>query len=323
MAFPARAAPLAFTAIALLASGIARAADPSAQDLLRRMSATLRSVDFEGAFIYQQDGRTDALRIFHLGGARERERLVSLTGARNEIVRDDRTVTCIQSGLAPTQYALQNEAGLLPLTPNVHELGTDYAVALAGTDRVAGYEASIVDIVPRDPYRYGYRLWLARDNQLPLRSAIVDAKRRPLAEFMFVSLDVGAKPSEADLAPGESVAGVVTPAAGMATGVRPAWRVDVPAGFRLVRSERIAGNAPLAEQLVYSDGIANISIYVERHEHAKQSDDATAAVESTIVRGALAIHSRDADGLRVTALGDVPPATLEAMAKSVRSVAAR
>jgi sigma-E factor negative regulatory protein RseB len=321
MAFPARAAPLAFTAIALLASGIARAADPVAQHLLWRMSASLRSVDYEGSFIYQQDGRTDALRIFHLGGDRERERLVSLTGARNEIVRDDRTITCIQTGLAPTQFSLRNGTGLLPLTPNVRELGAEYAVALAGADRVAGYDASIVDIVPRDPYRYGYRLWLSRDNQLLLRSAIVDAKRQPLAQFMFVALDVGTKPSEADLAPAETLANAVTADANNAAGVRPGWRVEAPAGFRLVRTERVAGNASQSEQLVYTDGVASVSIYVEPHADAKQSEGATASAESTIVRGALSIHSQDAGGLRVTALGDVPPATVQAMAKSVRAIA--
>jgi len=322
MASPARAAALALAAIAPLASGLAQAADPAAQDLLRRMSASLRSIDYEGSFIYQQDGRTDALRIFHLGGAEERERLVSLTGARNEIVRNDRTITCLQVGLAPTQFALRNESGLLPLTPNVRELGTDYTVSVAGSDRVAGYAASIVDIAPRDPYRYGYRLWLAQDNQLPLRSAIVDAKRQPLAQFMFVALDIGTKPSEADLAPSESVSGAMD-AGGDSINERPAWRVDAPAGFRLVRTERIAGNAPLSEQLVYSDGVASVSIYVERHEDDKKLDAATPAAESTIVRGALSIHSRDTGGLKVTALGDVPPATVQVMAKSVRAIASR
>jgi sigma-E factor negative regulatory protein RseB len=323
MAFPARAAPIAFAAIALLASGIARAADPAAEELLRRMSESLRRVDYEGSFIYQQDGRTDALRIFHLGGERERERLVSLTGARNEIVRDDRTITCIQTGLAPTRFALRNESGLLPLTPNVRALGAEYAVSVAGADRVAGYDASIVDIVPRDPYRYGYRLWLSRDNQLPLRSAIVDAKRQPLAQFMFVALDVGAKPSEADLAPVETVAGAVNADADNGINRRPAWRVDAPAGFRLVRTELAAGTAELSEQLVYSDGIASVSIYVEPHADATKTEGATAFAESTIVRGVLSIHSRDAAGLKVTALGNVPPATVQAMARSVRPLASR
>lgn len=322
MPFPARAAPLAFTAIALLASGIARAAEPDAEELLRRMSATLRYSDYEGSFIYQQDGRTDALRLFHLGGERERERLVSLTGARNEIVRDDRSVTCIQAGLAPTRFTLRNESGLLPLAPNVAEIGAQYSVVPGGSDRVAGHDATIVEIVPRDPWRYGYRLWLSRDDQLLLRSAIVDAKRQPLAQFMFVTLDVGTKPSDADLTPAATVAGAIADGADV-TSQRPAWRVDVPAGFRLVRTERESGAGVDAEQLVYSDGVASVSIYVEPHADAKAGNAATATTESTIVRGALSIHSRDAGGLRITALGDVPAATVQAMAKSVRAVASR
>jgi sigma-E factor negative regulatory protein RseB len=324
MSFPARAAPLvALSAIVLLASGVARAADPLARDLLQRMSASLRSVDYEGSFIYQHDGRTDALRIFHLGGARERERLLSLTGARGEIVRDDRTITCIQPGTAPTLFATRAGSGLLPLTPNVHELGAEYAVAVAGSDRVAGYDASIVDIVPRDPYRYGYRLWLSRDNQLPLRSAVLDAARRPLAQFMFVALDVGTKPSEADLAPAETVAGAVPSDAEARVDTRPAWRVEAPAGFRLVRAQRASGDASQSEQLVYTDGIASVSVYVEPHADAKKAGAPPAVAESTIVRGALSIHSRDAGGVKVTALGDVPPATVQAMARSVRAIAAR
>ena len=323
MRTPARAAPIAFCAIALLTSGVARAAEPAPQELLRRMSASLRSVDYEGSFIYQHDGRTDALRIFHLAGEHERARLISLTGARGEIIRNDRTITCIQPGLTPTLFAGRAENGLLPLTPNVRELGAEYSVALAGSDRVAGYEANIVDIVPRDPYRYGYRLWLQRDNQLLLRSAVFDAARRPLEQFMFVALDVGTKPSETDLLPTETVTGAISPADEVQVNAKPAWLVEAPTGFRLVRTQRPSGDSTQTQQLVYSDGIASVSIYVEPHAAPVGDGPAPAAVESTIVRGVLSIHSRDAGGLKVTALGDVPPATVQTMARSVRAIAAR
>ena len=287
------------------------------------MSASLRRVDFEGSFIYQHDGRTDALRIFHQGGEHERERLVSLTGTRGEIIRNDRTITCIQSGATPTLFSGRAETSLLPLTPNVRELGPEYSVTFAGSDRVAGYDANIVDIVPRDPYRYGYRLWLQGDNQLLLRSAVLDAARRPLEQFMFVALDVGAKPSETDLLPAETVTGAVSPSDDVQVNAKPAWIVEAPTGFRLVRTERPIGDAAQTQQLIYSDGIASVSVYVEPHAGATPGDAATAAAESTIVRGVLSIHSRDTGALKVTALGDVPPATVQAMARSVRAVAAR
>jgi len=279
------------------------------------MSVSLRNVDFQGSFIYQHDGRTDALRIFHQGGADERERLISLNGARGEIIRSGQTITCVQPGVAPTLFANRAEMRLLPLVPNVRELGAQYALTVVGDDRVAGYDARVVDISPRDPWRYGYRLWLERDNQLLLRSAVLDAARRPLEQFMFVALDVGTRPSDTDLLPSSDVGSAVAPADEVAVATRPLWTVtDAPAGFRLVRTQKPSGSASGAEHLVYTDGVASVSVYIEPH-----ADSAPVAAESTIVRGVLSIHSRDAGGVRVTVLGDVPPATVQAMARGVRA----
>lgn len=308
---------VALAALALLAAP-ARADDAAAHELLSRMSQSLRSVDYEGAFIYQHEGRTDALRIFHSGGNPERERLISLNGARGEVVRDGTAIVCVQAGSVPTLFASRAESQLLPLVPNVRDLGDQYAVATAGDDRVAGYDAHIVEISPRDPYRYGYRLWLQKDNQLLLRSAVVDATRRPLEEFMFVALDVGTRPSETDLAPSGDVANAAAPADEMPLATRPAWDIaNVPPGFHLVRAQQTTGSAPESEHLVYSDGLASVSVYIEPHALS-----APVAVESSMKRGALSVHSVDAAGVHVTALGDVPPATVQAMARSVRSATA-
>jgi sigma-E factor negative regulatory protein RseB len=305
---------IVLSAIALVASAAVHADEPSPQDLLRRMSVALHSVDFEGSFIYQHDGRTDSLRIFHQGGERERERLISLGGSRGEIVRDGAAVVCVQSDGVTTLFTNRAGSHLLPLVPNVRELGAQYGVTIVGEDRVAGYDARIVDIAPRDPYRYGYRLWLQKDNQLLLRSAVYDAARRPLEQLMFVALDVGTRPNETDLSPSNNVAGAVSPDDEIPITSKPAWIIaSPPAGFRLVRAQTSAGPQQ-AEHLVYSDGIASVSVYVEPHVAA-----APVAVESAMMRGVLSIHSLDAAGARVTALGDVPPATVQAMARGVKS----
>ncbi len=306
---------IAVCSIALFASLAANAQELTPEELLRRMSVSLRRVDFEGSFVYLHDGRTDALRIFHEGGEPERERLVSLTGARGEIVRDGHSIACLQSNSMPTLFANRAEMRLLPLVPNVRELSAQYSLRLGGVDRVAGYDARIVDILPRDPYRYGYRLWLQQGDQLLLRSAIVDAARRPLEQFMFVALDIGEKPRETDLSPGGNISSAASPADEVAMTTRPYWNVaDAPAGFHLIRTQRPLGNASHSEHLVYTDGIASVSVYVE-----PQAQPAPIIAESTIVHGGVSIHSLDSGGVHVTALGDVPPATVQAMARSVRA----
>jgi sigma-E factor negative regulatory protein RseB len=301
--------------IALLAGFAAQAGEVAPLQLLLRMSESLRQTDFEGSFIYQHGGRTDALRIFHLGGSGERERLISLNGARGEIVRDGNTITCVQAGGASTVFANGEDPHLLPLVPNVREIGEQYDVTDVGVDRVAGYDARVVDISPRDGFRYGYRLWLQEDGDMLLRSAVLDAAHHPLEQFMFVALEVGARPDAADLMPAGEVRGAATPPSEVPVETRPLWRVvQAPAGFRLVRTQKPVDGPPRAEHLVYTDGVASVSVYVEPH-----SDSEHAPSESTIVRGVLSVHSRDASGVLVTALGDVPPATVQAMARGVRA----
>ena len=305
---------IAFCSIALFAN-FAAAQEVTPDELLRRMSVSLRRVDFQGSFIYQHDGRTDALRIFHDGAEHERERLVSLTGGRGEIIRDGHTITCVQANAVPTLFANRAEMRLLPLVPNVRALGAQYSVRLAGEDRVAGYDARIVDILPRDPYRYGYRLWLQHGNQLLLRSVVLDETRRPIEQFMFVALDVGVKPRETDLVPAGNVGNAASPVDEVPITTKSFWNVaNAPAGFRLVRAQRPLGGTTRAEHLIYSDGIASVSVYVE-----PQVESAPVVAESSIVHGVLSVHSLDAGGVHVTALGDVPPATVQAMARSVRS----
>lgn len=293
------------------------AQDSPAQQLLTQMAAAVRTTDYQGSFIFEHNGQIDALRLFHAGGNPERERLVSMSGARSEIVRDEVSFTCLQNGMPSVIVENRVGARLLPLMPEARALAssTYYATSVAGADRVAGYRARIVEISARDGYRYGYRLWLDEDSHLLLRSALVDAARRTLEQFMFVALDVGAKPKESDLQAG-SDAGISAPAEEAALPGPPQWRVaDPPPGFTFLRAQRPAQGPTPAEHHLYSDGVADVSVYVE-----PRVTSVAAAQDRSMVRGALHVYSRDVGAWRITALGDVPRATVERIARSTEPV---
>ncbi|MGA9422295.1 MAG: MucB/RseB C-terminal domain-containing protein [Rhodanobacteraceae bacterium] len=306
-------------AIACGGSGIATAADVTADELLADMARSMHSLDYQGSFVYQHGGRTDALRVFHLGGARERERLISLTGPRSEVVRNGGTITCVQSGGQRTVFTNDANPSLVPLVPdaNVAKLAANYTLRLGGEDRIAGYNSRVVDIAARDGYRYSYRLWLDQTSRMLLRSTVLDAHQRTLEQFMFVALVVGVKPNETDLLPGNAAGKARAPQDEVVLSGAPIWRVaDLPAGYRLARSQRPVQGPPDAEHLMYSDGLASVSVYVE--------PDAGNSVRkaSRISRGALNVYSHSSDGWRITVLGDVPAATVTRLARSVRRVSA-
>lgn len=306
---------LLLTAIPSLAQP---ANDPALSNLLLRMDAAVRTLDYQGSFIYEHDGRIDAMRIFHAGDGRGRERLISMSGPRSEIVRDGNAITCLQSG-SPT-VLFQNNRGmrLLPLVPDTAggAFAQHYGLRAGGEDRVAGYLARIVEIVPRDEWRYGYRLWIEQNTDMLLRSAVIDAAQRSLEQFMFVALDIGAEPKSSDLE-SRREAGLSAPPSEIPLEGAPQWRVsDLPAGFRLVRAQRSAQGAAGAEHQMYSDGLANVSVYVD--PSAAQSVDA----DKAMTRGVISLHSHRGKTWKVTVLGDVPPATATRIAVSVQPVAA-
>lgn len=301
--------------VALFPAGVI-AEGSDGRDLLARMSTAMRSLDYQGSFTYQHAGRVDTLRVFHVGGARERERLISLNGPRTELIRDGLNVTCIQADGSAIVYTSNSGRGLLPLVPNTgtSTLGEHYDVSVVGSDRVAGYAADMIDIIPRDRYRYGYRLWIDQGTSLLLRSIVTDSERRPLEQFMFVSLEIGAAPNETDLLPRqhEMLTTTAAPATELPVRGPPIWRTDkAPPGFTLVSARRPVQASKGAEHLVYSDGLASVSIYVEPR------GDAAAGIDTMSGRGTLNVYTHVEGDWRITVLGDVPSVTVGAIAQSV------
>jgi sigma-E factor negative regulatory protein RseB len=78
----------------------------------------------------------------------------------------------------------------------------------------------------------------------------------------------------------------------------------------------IAGSPKPVRHLVYSDGLASVSVFIEPR------DSQAAPLHGLGKVGAAFVFSRDLDGHQVTAVGEVPAATVEAIAAGVMRQAA-
>lgn len=297
---------------AIVHAPVAIAQQQNPRQILDAMSKAIVALDYEGSFVYEHDGQLDALRLFHAAGGTGRERLVSMSGPRSEIVRSGNLMTCVQKGM-PTQI-LQTRSGfsLLPLLPRAGRVfpAEHYAVSAAGSDRVAGYAARVIEVSARDGFRYGYRLWLDEDTHLPLRSALLDGARRTLEQFMFVSLQIGGKPKESDLTIGETDLAAQVTEVPLQDALR--WQVtDLPPGFDFGGAQRPTEGPPTAEHHLYTDGVASVSLYVEPRD-----TNAPVIADRAMARGAMHVYSRDVDAWRIIAMGEVPAATVERIARS-------
>lgn len=277
---------------------------------LERIAPALRNLDYQGTLVYVADGRVETLRVFHrIDGKRERERLVALTGPPREVIRDGAKVMCIGTGQSPVAYDLR-QAGrwsqALALSEAVLLKG--YRARLSGQGRVAGHAAQVIDVAASDGWRYGYRLWIERDSGLPLRVDLVGEDGRTIEQVAFTELRLGEQPAEADLQPSSGANLSRIQALPPPDRSPPRWQVkSMPPGFEL----RAARYLPDGVQLLYSDGLASVSVYVEPAGAGLRG-------ASSSQRGAVHVRSYWMDGWHVLAIGKVPAATVDRFARNLR-----
>ncbi len=309
--------------VLLLAASGQAGAEQSARQWLNDMSAALQLLNYDGTFVYLHDGKLDAMRIIHRtdqGG--QRERLLSLTGSAREVVRDDRSVTCIRSDNRSVMVGQSRPPQPFPVVPrDLDAISPYYLLEDNGDDRMAGHPARVIAIKPRDAYRYGYRFWIARDTRMLLKSDLTDVDGKSIEQLMFTAISIGDEVSAAELQP--SLTGEDYTWHSEMSGSRqankqqgePGWQVgELPAGFSLThfQRKRMRDASSDAQHMVFSDGLATVSVYVEKAESVQDPLIGLSGM------GAMNAYGVLRDGFQVTVVGEVPPATVEMIATSLR-----
>jgi len=288
---------------------------------LDRMVQAAQTLNYDGTFVYQSGGNTESMRIIHRSDANgQRERLLSLSGVAREVLRDNRRVTCILPDDGSVMVGKTRGVNTGPLFSGV-AIPDNYDLRMHGLDRVAGRMAERLELAPRDIYRYGYRLWLDRASGLLLRNDVVDANQLTRESVAYTSLSLPAEIPDSLLEPGISGVGFkrlswdesdVPPTAAEAAGD---WLAQwVPDGFQLhehVRQLRTGSDVPV-EHMVFSDGLASVSIFIERLNASSMPLNGPSSV------GAISAFGRMLGEYQITVVGEVPAATVERVGQGVQ-----
>jgi len=314
-----------FTATLFLVSGAASASvsRADARSWLERMQHAARTLSFTGTFVYRHNSVLSAMHIVHrVSGGQVTERLTALDGHRQVIIRRRGQIACY----LPHERVLLVERRVMALKAfpafvpaHLKPLRQLYTMHLGGFSRVAGKVARLVIIAPRDAYRYGYRLWADRQTGLLLKASVVNDHDKRVEQFLFTHIRVRRKIPASAVGPiGVNHISTYKEERGeLFPDPRPSWTVGkVPPGFHLAMHlmRRIAGHKEIVQHLVYSDGLAGVSVFIGRRPHKKVAHDQLFRL------GALHVFRSVVDHRMVTVLGDVPALTVETMGLSVRAL---
>ena len=290
---------------------------------MEKMHRAVQQLNYEGTFVHLHNQHMESLKIVHtVDNGIQRERLVSLNGARREVVRTKGEVICIQpdikSVLVGKRYGHEGIANILPYNPD--EISAFYDFKIVGQERIADKNAKIILVVPKDENRYGHRVSLDMESALPLRSDLLDNSGKPISQIMFTNIKIGHMivDNSLELVTQEELKEYQwkhqNPAQDMANSTNESKWVfgSVPDGFRLsVHESREGANSSLVEHFVFSDGFATLSVYIEKALEEKK-------FEGESQMGAIHAYGTQSDGFQITAVGEVPAQTVKKFALSAK-----
>jgi sigma-E factor negative regulatory protein RseB len=313
------------SAVMLAALPAATRAD-DARSWLDRMEHAVESLSYEGTFVHMVGNSLETMHVIHRAVDGEvSERLFSRDQPGREILRHNDKVTCIfadQRTVLVERRRDHHGAPLLSALPQDDEaIEQWYEFLVTGDSRKLGRSVRIIEIRPRDAYRYGHRLWLEHITAMPLKIQLLDQEGKAVEQIQFVSMIVPAEISDARLQPDVEVEGFTwfeqdrsAPGEDLGNPGEQWTSAGSPPGFLLkeARVRTLPGAEHPVDHLVFSDGLASVSVFVEPAE-------ATDRELSGLSRmGAAHAFTLILDGRQITAVGEVPPATVERLARALR-----
>lgn len=305
------------------------------REWLEKMNQALATRNYDGTFFHLSEGRVETMRIVHrVRAGRVTERLQSLDGSGREFVRNNNELTCY----LPDQHMVlveprQDRGPFLGSLPKFGASVNDfYHIEENPTTRILGRPARAIAVTPKDQFRFGYRLWLDETTAMPLKTQLCDSQGRVIEQIFFARLDMPESIPDSDLAPTVRTEGMRLVRQGAhqvaASPALSAYRAsELPPGFHLTvaGAQTLGGDSVPASHLVYSDGLATVSVFVEApREPASgalaQTDPKPVEppMEGLTRVGSGYAFSMVVQGHQVTAVGEVPAQTVEFIAHSVK-----
>jgi len=288
---------------------------------LQRASQAARQASYEGTYVHTNGDRTSTIRITHINaGGEEHERVEPLDAATHEIVRRNEEMYCRFPDAKTVRLDPRITARFFPaiVAQSAESIATSYEVKLGKTERVLGYECQWIRLEPRDGFRYAQRLCAEVETGLVLRAKTLNESGQVIEQYTFTDLKLGPQVTRTDLKsifrarnrqwltdgqPRDEV-----------TNAQTGWIVSKPpAGFHKITELKrtLPGRAQPVSQLVFTDGLASLSVFVEPNTSPSRSAEASSE------DGTTTFFVRPFGDQLVTVLGEVPLATAREVARNV------
>jgi sigma-E factor negative regulatory protein RseB len=283
--------------------------------LLRLHEASKRR-NYVGTYVVSSGGQMQSAKIWHVcEGSQQMERVENLTGAPRSTFRHNEKVVTFMPEQKVVRTEKREPTGNFPelVQSADNQIARFYKIKPEGVERIAGLESDVVQLVPKDNLRFGYRVWTEQKKGLVVQLQTLDANGRVLEQAAFSELQFDV-PVQMDklLQMMDKVDGyrVEESALVKTSASAEGWQLMTPvAGFMPMSCfKRPTSSGQLPDdpmQWVFSDGLASVSLFVEPFDRQKNRQ------ESAMTMGATHTITHRLGDYWITAMGEVPMGTLK------------
>lgn len=280
-------------------------------ELLQKASQAVQESNYKGRYTYDSGSGMETLEILHVvKDGVELERVSHLNGVQRAFSRYGRAVDCVSTG----NFLLRG--GLVSSNHKQVSLSNYYHFYIRGDERIAGRDASVIQVVPKDNFRYGFTLALDKQSYLPLLVITMKDKRNAVERFQAVQLqlddgltdDGGLQDDQVHI-----IDGAQTPCdSPMAVDLtwKPTW---VPEGFVMSHSENAE---TVGDSLTYTDGMSSFTLFMKPAPSAESLKRGAAQKGATTAY--LDIAKLSGKLFQVVLVGEVPANTAQRVVDSVK-----
>lgn len=296
--------------------------DPSAQlvyanDWLNRLAEQTDVLSFESIFVVTSSGK-DAMpyiwRRATIHNGHRLEQLSLLNGPGFEQIAHQGTVSVFEPGFPA--YSVKGEYVQSPIPDafihNPSAILDGYDAIIMGRNRIAGRMAQHIRVVSKDKTRFGYHLWMDEASGLLLKLNTYNLEGKLIEQLQVTQLNISNDLDQLfenfnpDQMPENQL-----PFSHKQTDLK--WDISfLPLGMNVIQKSlhRIQRTGQLAEYMLLSDGVVDVSVYLFEANPAFDQ-------QSSWHSGQNAVVARSDGRVQVTVLGKIPEKTANQIADSI------
>lgn len=297
-----------------------QAANNDAWQTLQKAAVAAHALSYQGIFVCQSGSQSKSVEIKHLfNGQHEFSRNVVLDGSPREVLSQGGDVVIYNPRQEKIIIEKRRGQNMFPaiLPIDLEGIKANYTVKVGDIERIADRQAQSLVLEAKDNLRYSYQFWVDTEYGLLLKSVMLNNRNEAIDSMAFNQLslintgDLDWFKPKIDAKKAYVMEEVNTTTDKQAN---QNWRLKaLPEGYlkvdQMVRMVR--GKALPVTHLVFSDGLASVSLFIEPLENGIKPKTGRSLVGNT------SFYSNVAGSLQITVVGEVPEQTVAKIANAV------